>query len=75
MHDLHHALRTLDRLYRDVSLEEYEQARQVLTIQIQQLLPGFTVAYALEIGTVGAGNGVSSHGSVMHVLFPIVEEP
>lgn len=74
MQALHDALHALDQLYCEASLEEYEQARQALEIQVHQMLPGFTVAYALEIGTVGAGDAAYYHGGVMHVLFPLLEE-
>lgn len=73
MQDLHHALHTLDHLYFEAPLEEYEHARQALEAQIQQVLPGFAVAYALEIGTVGAGDTAYYRGGVMHVLFPLEE--
>ena len=74
MQDLHYALHTLDHLYFEASLEEYEYARQVVEAHIQQILPGFTVAYALEIGTVGVGDTAYYHGGVMHVLFPLGEQ-
>lgn len=74
MQDLHHALHALDHLYFEVSLEEYEHARLVVEERIQRVLPGFTVAYALEISTVGAGDTAYYHDGVMHVLFPLEEQ-
>lgn len=51
-------------------LSAYEQAREKLEAQIQSLLPGFTTAYAVEIGTVGSGDKTYHHGGVAHVLLP-----
>lgn len=71
MQELMQLLLTLDRLYRDPSLDEYEKARQMVEAKIKETLPGFTVAYAVEIGTVGAGEETYQHGGVAHVLLPL----
>ena len=73
MQGIHRALLTLNRLYCDASLDEYEQAQQALEKRIQHLFPGFTIAYAVEIGMVGTGEAAYHHGGVMHVLFPLEE--
>ena len=73
MHELSQLLLALDCLYRNESLDEYEQARQMVEAQIKKVLPGFTVAYSLEMGTVGAGDKTYQHGGVAHVLLPIKE--
>lgn len=71
MKELFHLLLALDRLYFEGSEDEYEQARQRVETEIQKHLPGFTVAYAVEIGTVSAGEGTYQHGGVAHVLLPV----
>lgn len=71
MEELSQALLDLDQLYTEESLSSYEQAREKLEAQIRNLIPGFTLAYAIEIGTVGAGEKTYQHGGVAHVLFPI----
>ena len=73
MQELSQLLLTLDCLYRDETLDEYEQARQIVEEQIKTMLPGFTIAYSLEMGTVGAGDETYQHGGVAHVLMPIKE--
>lgn len=70
MEKLAQALRDLDDLYFQESSSVYEQAREKLEAQIESLLPGFTLAYASEIGTVGAGERTYQHGGVAHVLLP-----
>jgi hypothetical protein len=70
MNDLACLLRTLDDLYYTVSQEEYEQERTKVASQVALLLPGFTIAHAIELGTVGAGEGIYQHGGVGHVLLP-----
>jgi len=74
MQDIYQALLALNHLYCEASLDEYEQAQQALEKRIQQLFPGFTVAYAVEIGMVGTGEAAYHHGGVMHVLFPLEEK-
>jgi hypothetical protein len=37
----------------------------------KQAFPGFAIAYAVEIGTVGAGAEMYQHGGVAHVLLPV----
>lgn len=59
MQKLSQLLLSLDRLYFEGSEDEYEQARQRVEMQIQKVLPGFTVAYAAEIGTVSAVEGAT----------------
>ncbi len=73
MQELYALLLALDCLYSNETLAEYEQARQMLETQIKKVLPGFTVAYALEVGTVGAGDETRQHGGVAHVLLPMQE--
>ena len=73
MQELYSLLLALDCLYSSETLAEYEQARQVAEAQIKKVLPGFTVGYALEVGTIGAGNETYQHGGVAHVLLPIQE--
>ena len=70
MEELAQALRDLDDLYFEGSFSAYEQAREKLEAQIESLLSGFTLAYAIEIGTVGAGARTYQHGGVAHVLLP-----
>lgn len=60
-------LQEFDRLYYSDSLEEYEQTLQTAEQQVQQALPGFTIALA-EIYTVGSERKV--HGGMRHVLLP-----
>jgi hypothetical protein len=69
--NLSHLLRTLDSLYRSASLTQYEQAREEAEAQIKTALPGFTIAYALEVATVGAGAETYHHGGALHVLVPL----
>jgi hypothetical protein len=64
-------LQDLDRLYRSYSLAEYEQTLQTVEQQVQQLYPGFTIAYA-EIATAGAER--EPHGGMRHVLLPLHEK-
>lgn len=70
MEKLAQALLSLDRMYVRESFCTYEQARERLEIRIEHVLPGFTIAYALKIGTVGSGKRTYQHGGVAHVLFP-----
>ena len=67
MKDILPLLQELDRLYYSTTLTEYEQTLQHIVQQIQQTLPGFTVAYA-EIYT--AGSERYAHGGMRHVLLP-----
>lgn len=46
-------LQELDRLYTSDTLQEYETTWLIATQQIEQSVPGFTIAYA-EIFTAGA---------------------
>lgn len=75
MQEMYQMLLALDHLYFTVSFDEYEEARQTVETQIQQLLPGFTLAYAVELGTVGAGDTAYQHGGVAHVLLPCQKRP
>jgi hypothetical protein len=70
MEELSQALLGLDYLYSQGSFSAYERAREQLEAQIQSWFPGFTLAYAVEIGTVGAGENTFHHGGVGHVLLP-----
>ncbi len=65
------ALLALTALYDDSTLQEYETALQVLEAQVKRELPGFTIAHAIEISTVGAGDERYQHGGVAHVLLPL----
>lgn len=60
-------LHELDRLYRSDSLEVYETRWQIVAQQIQQVLPGFTIAYA-ELYNSGIFH--LPDGSMHHVLVP-----
>jgi hypothetical protein len=73
MQELHTLLLALDHLYFTASAACYEQERQKVAAHIQQLLPGFTIAYAIELGTVGAGEETYQHGGIAHVLVPVQE--
>lgn len=73
MSDIAKLLRSLDDLYFTISQEEYEQERANVASQIAEALPGFTIAYAGEIASVGAGETIYQHGGVGHVLLPIQE--
>jgi hypothetical protein len=73
MQEMDKALRTLDDMYFTACLAEYEAARQQVEAYVHQLFPGFTLAYAVEIGTVGAGEQTYQHGGVAHVLIPVRE--
>ena len=61
------ALGELDRTYHQDSLAEYEKTWQRVDQQVQQTLPGFTIAY-VEIYT--AGSDREPLGSMRHVLLP-----
>jgi len=74
MLEMDKALLALDRMYRGECLAEYEAAKQQVEAYVQKFFPGFTVAYALELGTVGAGENAYQHGGVAHVLMPIGEQ-
>jgi hypothetical protein len=74
MREIYSALLALDYLYFTVPLHEYEEARHVVEMQVQRLLPGFTIAYVVEMGTVGAGDTAYQHGGVAHVLLPVREQ-
>ncbi len=60
-------LEELDRLYCSETLSEYEQTLHHLEQQVQQIFPGFTIAYA-EIAIVGCKR--EQHGGMRHVLVP-----
>jgi hypothetical protein len=64
-------VRDFDEEHLEGSEDDYEQARQEVEVQIQKVLLGFTVAYAVEIGTVSVGEGTYQHGGVAHVLLPV----
>jgi hypothetical protein len=71
MEELRQALLDLDELYHSLTIAEYEQERAKVERRVQELLPGFTVAYAVEIGSVGSGEEGYTHGGVAHVLMPV----
>ena len=60
-------LQELDRLYSLDTLAEYEKTWQLVGRQIEQVFPGFTIAYA-EI--YNSGTSRLSDGSMHHVLVP-----
>lgn len=70
MTDIARLLRRLDELYHTVSQDEYERERTNVASQIALLLPGFTIAHAVELGTVGADEEIYVHGGARHVLLP-----
>jgi hypothetical protein len=61
-------LEQLDELYYTASLALYEATLQLEIAQLEQILPGFTIAFA-EIVTVGAER--EQHGGMRHVFMPI----
>ena len=65
------SLQELDRLYHSDCLEAYEQHWQTTAKLVQQVFPGFTIAYAELYNT-----GISrlSHGTMSHVLVPITQQ-
>jgi len=63
-------LQELDCLYKQDSLEEYEQTWQRVELQIRKAFPDFTIAYA-EI--YNAGMQREAHGGMRHVLLPQYE--
>jgi hypothetical protein len=73
MNTILQALLALNTLYDASTLQEYEIALQALEAQVKREFPGFTIAYAVEIGTVGAGDERYQHGGVAHVLLPLGE--
>jgi hypothetical protein len=73
MNAIQQALLTLNTLYDASTLQEYEDSLQALEAQVKRDLPGFTIAFAVEIGTVGAGDERHQHGGVAHVLLPLGE--
>jgi hypothetical protein len=58
----------LDELYYTASLADYKNALQLAIKQLEQALPGFTIAFA-EIYTTGGER--QAHGGMCHVLMPI----
>ena len=61
-------LEELDELYYTAPLALYEATLQLEIAQLEQILPGFTIAFA-EIFTVGAER--EQHGGMRHVFMPI----
>jgi len=70
MNNIAQMLLALDDLCYALLQDEYEQERTKVASQIALFLPGFTIAYAVELGTVGAGENIYLHGGVGHVLLP-----
>jgi hypothetical protein len=60
-------LQELDNLYCSDSFEVYDKTWQTVEQQVQQTLPGFTIAYA-EI--YNSGNERKALGGMRHVLLP-----
>ena len=71
MQEVLHALLMLNDVYYASPQDVYEEARQLVEERIQRELPGFTIAHAIEIGIVGAGDTQYHHGGVAHVLLPL----
>ncbi len=67
-HNILTSLAQLDSLYFAGNLQAYEQTWLEVTQQIEQTLPGFTLAYA-EISN--AGEEREPLGSMRHVLLPL----
>ena len=63
-----HQLKELDELYYTAPLALYESTLQLEIAQLEQVLPGFTIALA-EIFTVGVER--KQHGGMMHVFMPV----
>jgi hypothetical protein len=61
-------LEELDELYYTAPLALYEATLQLEIAQLEQILPGFTIALA-EIFTVGAER--EQHGGMRHVFMPV----
>jgi hypothetical protein len=61
-------LHELDELYYNMPAAVYETTLQSVTIQLQQVLPDFTVAFA-EIYITGTER--QAHGGMRHVLAPV----
>jgi len=74
MNAIQQALLALNTLYDASTLQEYEKSLQALEEQVKREFPGFTIAHAVEIGTVGAGEERYQHGGVAHVLLPLREK-
>ncbi len=74
MHEIALALLALDHIYHEKSLAEYEEASRLVEKRVQKMFPGFTVAYAVEIGAVSVGDRAYQHGGVAHVLLPIPDK-
>lgn len=62
MHEIAQELLALNHIYYEKSLAEYEEASRLVEERVQKMLPGFTVAHAVEIGTVGIGDRAYQHG-------------
>jgi hypothetical protein len=61
-------LQELDELYYTASLALYEATLQLAIVQLEHILPGFTIALA-EIYTVGSER--ETHGGMCHVFMPV----
>ena len=61
------SLQELDRLYHSDSLEAYEQLWQTTAKLVQQVFPGFTIAYA-ELYNSGISR--LTEATMSHVLVP-----
>jgi hypothetical protein len=73
MNAIQRALLTLNTLYETSALPEYETALPALEEQVKKELPGFTIAHAVELSTVGAGEERYQHGGIGHVLLPLAK--
>ena len=60
-------LHELDSLYCSGSIADYENALKLAIMDLQEVLPDCTIAYA-EIATTGSER--QAHGGMRHVLFP-----
>ncbi len=61
-------LEELDELYYTAPLVLYEATLQLEIAQLEQILPGFTIAFA-EIFTIGSER--QAHGGMRHVFMPV----
>jgi hypothetical protein len=67
MNNILTSLQELDRLYTSNALAEYEKTWQIAAWQIEQELPGFTIAYA---AIYNSGIARLADGSIRHVVVP-----
>ena len=66
--NIHQQLQELGELYYTAPLAFYEAMLQLAIAQLEQILPGFTIAFA-EIYTIGSER--QAHGGMNHVFIPV----